>query len=285
MEIFRKSLATFLGGVMGNLGAIGAVLLPIACRPADRLHYMSEKQSSWLSRWTSPARLLFLVALAMHGIPATASPKDSSGIPRNHRAAKRTFALLIIPVAAVALAACGGGGSFGSMSGRSVRTSPVPASSVVSEHNDQDVRFAQMMIRHHRQAIEMAMLGKSRASMPEVKQLATAIEAAQALEIKQMTAWLRSWGASVPSGDMGMGHDMGEGMMSEQDMKKLGTLSGTQFDKTFLTMMIKHHQGAVMMAKTEQTSGQSSAAKTLAGHIVTSQNAEITKMQGLLKKM
>ena len=65
-------------------------------------------------------------------------------------------------------------------------------------------------------------------------------------------------------------------------MKKLGTLSGTAFDKTFLQMMIKHHQGAITMAKTEQAQGSSADAKALADSIVTSQSAEITTMQKLL---
>jgi uncharacterized protein (DUF305 family) len=73
-----------------------------------------------------------------------------------------------------------------------------------------------------------------------VKQLAGRIEQAQGPEIKKMTGWLRAWGASTSSHD---GMHMGDGMMSDQDMKKLATLSGNAFDKTFPQMMIKHHQG------------------------------------------
>jgi uncharacterized protein (DUF305 family) len=53
----------------------------------------------------------------------------------------------------------------------------------------------------------------------------------------------------------------------------------------FLQMMIKHHQGAVTMAKTEQGQGINADAKALADAIVTSQTAEITKMQNMLKNM
>ncbi|MFI0449682.1 DUF305 domain-containing protein [Actinomadura sp. 6N118] len=168
-------------------------------------------------------------------------------------------------------------------------TSATPATGQQpGQHNDQDVMFAQMMIPHHQQALEMAKPAKTKASMPQVKKLAADIEKAQDPEIKQMTAWLTSWGASMPSPGASMdhsGHGGAEGMMSAQDMTKLNKLSGMAYDKAFLDMMIKHHQGAVTMAKKEQTSGQFPAAKTMAGAIITSQTAEITTMRNLLKNM
>lgn len=207
---------------------------------------------------------------------------------------KRTMALAITPILAFTLAACGGddGDSSGAVSGHSVSPSSAPttAQPQAGPHNDQDVIFAQMMIPHHQQAIEMARLAKTRASMTEVKQLATEIEGAQDPEIKTMTGWLTSWGASVPSGGMegmeGMDHGGGaDGMMTEQEMQRLTKLSGMAFDKAFLEMMIKHHQGAITMAKEQQKSGQFPAAKTLAGNVVTTQSAEINKMRDLLNKM
>ncbi|GAA2108577.1 DUF305 domain-containing protein [Actinomadura alba] len=199
---------------------------------------------------------------------------------------KRAFAMLVIPVAGFTLAACGGtNDGSDSMSGHAMSTTSAPAPSAAGQHNDQDIKFAQGMIPHHQQAIQMAELASSRASMSEVEQLATAIKASQGPEIQQMTGWLNSWNATVPSPDMHVGHDMGDGMMSVQDMEKLEKLSGSRFDKAFLTMMIEHHQGAITMAKTEQAGGMSSAAKSLADAIVTSQSTEITTMRALLKKM
>jgi uncharacterized protein (DUF305 family) len=193
---------------------------------------------------------------------------------------KRAYSLLLVPVAALTLAACGGGGnkdSGHSMAGHSMGASSAPAS---SEHDSQDEMFAQMMIPHHQQAVAMAKQAATKASSPEVKKLAAQIEQAQDPEIQKMTGWLKTWGVAAPSGGMDMGQ--GDGMMSEQDMKKLDTLSDKAFDKAFLQMMIKHHQGAITMAKAEQASGASADAKALANSIVTSQSAEITTMQQLL---
>jgi uncharacterized protein (DUF305 family) len=193
---------------------------------------------------------------------------------------KRIYVLLAVPVLAV-VAACGSDNDTGgATASRSMTTSAAPGQA--AGHNDQDVMFAQMMIPHHQQAVEMTALAPGRAAHPEVKQLSKAIEAAQNPEIQKMTGWLNSWGAGTPGEHMHMGHGGAAGMMSEAEMNKLESLSGPAFDRAFLRMMIKHHEGAVTMAKTEQQSGSFAAAKQMAGGIVTSQTAEITKMRQLL---
>ena len=156
--------------------------------------------------------------------------------------------------------------------------------------NDADVSFAQGMIPHHAQAVEMADIASTRASSAKVKDLASRIKAAQGPEIATMTAWLKSWNKPVTAssgggmaGMAGMGSGASAmGMMSDADMKGLGAASGAAFDKMFLTMMIEHHKGAIDMAKTEQTDGKFAATKALAGSIVTAQQAEIDEMGKLL---
>jgi uncharacterized protein (DUF305 family) len=74
------------------------------------------------------------------------------------------------------------------------------------------------------------------------------------------------------------------GMMSADDMKQLEQAKGAEFDKMWLDMMIKHHQGAIDMAKTELGKGASTDAKGLAQKIIDAQQAEITEMQGQLSK-
>ncbi|TYB44215.1 DUF305 domain-containing protein [Actinomadura chibensis] len=198
---------------------------------------------------------------------------------------KRVFALAVVPVLAVALTACGDDDS-GSMPEHSMRPGSSSSAGTRSEaHNGQDVMFAQMMIPHHRQAIEMADLAATRASSPEVGRLAAAIKKAQDPEITRLSGWLTSWGVAVPpSGTGSMHHGGMDGMMSAKDMKDLEAAKGRAFDTSFLEMMIEHHQGAVEMAKTEQASGRFPAAKRMAGDIVSSQSAEIAKMRSLLKR-
>jgi len=192
---------------------------------------------------------------------------------------KRLIAALAASVFVVS--GCGSAGSSGSAGGHDGHGMAGP-SSTASGHNAADVMFAKMMIPHHRQAVEMAELADGTAG-PQVTKLAAAIKKAQGPEITEMSGWLKAWGEPVPS-DGGTEHGMshGDGMMSDADMKKLRGMSGAAFDRMFLTMMIKHHQGAVAMAKTERAGGAYPAAKSLASSIITTQNAEIAKMRTML---
>lgn len=185
------------------------------------------------------------------------------------------------------LAACGSGehSPSGTRHGPATGSTPSGSSAPGAVFNDADVTFAQMMIVHHRQAVDMAALADGRAADAKVTDLASTIKAAQDPEIATMTSWLTSWGkpAAVPDGGAhGAGHVDMPGMMSDADMAKLENATGAAFDKQFLTMMIAHHQGAVTMAKDQLQNGANPAAKALAQKIITDQEAEIAEMNTLL---
>lgn len=206
-------------------------------------------------------------------------------------------------LAAAALVACGGssGDSQATTTGGNPTSAGAPGAGTTAAgpHNDIDVEFAQMMIPHHQQAVEMAKLAAGRAGNPQVKQLAATIAAAQQPEIATMTGWLTAWGepTTMPgmpgmptaSGGGHGGHDMGggtmPGMMSEGDMMILESLTGTEFDRSFLTMMTAHHQGAIDMAKAAQGEGLYKPAIELAKSIQTSQTTEIRTMKQLLAQL
>ncbi|MEV1143180.1 DUF305 domain-containing protein [Micromonospora sp. NPDC049799] len=190
--------------------------------------------------------------------------------------------------AAVVLTACGGDHSSGGNHGMPAATGAAPsAGASAATVDDADVMFAQMMIPHHQQAVEMADLATTRAGDSEVKRLAGQIKAAQGPEIATMSGWLAEWGRPAPSPGAEMPHmDHGmPGMMSEADMSKLAAASGREFDRQFLTMMIAHHEGAVTMAQTELSEGADPRAKDLAQQIITSQQAEIATMRKILDRL
>ncbi|MEV2216977.1 DUF305 domain-containing protein [Streptomyces sp. NPDC050997] len=217
---------------------------------------------------------------------------------RNTRTLTRRAVLTAASVtAALVLAACGndsGSGSGGDAGGDSSASSSASAGATAGAHNAQDVSFAQGMIPHHRQALEMAKLAADRASSAKVKDLAARVEKAQDPEIKTMSGWLRSWGEDVPTSSdstaesmPGMDHSGGSampGMMDGSDMDELEKASGADFDTMFLTMMIDHHKGAVDMAGTEKSKGEYGPATSMADDIVTAQTAEMTEMNKLLGK-
>lgn len=207
---------------------------------------------------------------------------------------KRAVALCGGAAVAVAIAGCSGGESNAghSESHGTSTTSSAAAAPSAGEHNDADVMFAQHMIPHHQQAVEMSdvLLAKQGVD-PKVTELATAIKAAQGPEIAQMQDWLSQWGnPSMPpmEGEGHDGHDMegasgdSMGMMSGEQMTALKNATGAEAGRLFLTGMIAHHEGAIEMAQTEITNGQFGPAIDMARTIATTQQQEIDTMNDLL---
>ena len=147
------------------------------------------------------------------------------------------------------------------------------ASESNSGYSSQDIMFAEMMIPHHEQAIEMSDLALKNSTNPEVLALAQKIKDAQAPEIEQM----KSWGASSMAH---MGHMM-DGMLSYEEISELAAASGSEFDRLFLEGMIKHHEGAIDMAEMVIDSKNAEVA-ALANAIIEAQRAEIATMKELL---
>ncbi|MGO4144194.1 DUF305 domain-containing protein [Paenarthrobacter sp. YAF11_1] len=184
----------------------------------------------------------------------------------------------------LAVTGCASPANPGSMPGMDHGNSGTSAPSNITsaDHNAADAMFAQVMIPHHAQAVEMSDAMLTKADIPTaVTQLAVKIKAAQAPEIEKMTGWLKGWSMPVMGSSGHSGHSM-DGMLTDDDLKKLSEAKGTEAAKLFLTQMIAHHEGAVTMAKTEITQGSNPEAVQLSKDIVTSQEAEIQEMRDLL---
>jgi len=214
------------------------------------------------------------------------------------------------------------------------------SASAEEAHNQADAMFAQHMIPHHQQAIEMSdmLLGKQGID-PRVLDLAKQIKAAQGPEIEQMQTWLTQWGTPtmpmMPGTDMpghtgmptvsampgetgaptrsnmpgmpgastppsqsgepsrsmmpGMSGMPGmagmDGMMSDEDMAALQNAQGAAAGKLYLTQMITHHEGAIIMAQNEIKDGQYPAATEMARAIATGQQQEIDTMNKILASL
>ena len=144
-----------------------------------------------------------------------------------------------------------------------------------------DIMFAQMMIPHHEQAIEMSDLALQNSTNPEIRDLATKIKGEQAPEIELMESWTDShMGSHMESH---AGHMM-DGMLSEEEMDELKSARGVEFDRLFLEGMIKHHEGAIDMADDVDDSKNPDVAK-LAQSILITQRAEIELMKELLQRL
>ncbi|MFJ9011671.1 DUF305 domain-containing protein [Streptomyces canus] len=207
------------------------------------------------------------------------------------KSTRRIAAVGVVAAGALLLSACSDNGDgmagmdHGSGSNSASATTEATNTAPAGDVNDADVTFAQSMIPHHEQALEMAKMADGRASDSEIKSIAGKIEQAQDPEIKTMKGWLTSWNKptameSMPGMDMG-----GDGMMSGDDMKELEGMKGAEFDKMFAQMMIEHHNGAIAMAKDEQKNGKNADAVKMAGDIVTGQSAEVKQLQSVLDRL
>jgi uncharacterized protein (DUF305 family) len=152
------------------------------------------------------------------------------------------------------------------------------------QFNDDDVMFAQMMIPHHEQAIEMSdiALDPTIGASDVVRNTAKEIKSAQDPEIAFMKGVLTSWGKSVEM-DASMDHsEMMDGMLTLDELTALGELRGGAFDTAWLEAMIRHHEGAVSMAQDVIEKGINQELIDLAGKIIAAQQAEIDAMKALL---
>jgi uncharacterized protein (DUF305 family) len=154
-------------------------------------------------------------------------------------------------------------------------------------HTAADVRFMQGMIGHHAQALEMTALVPARTAREEMRLLAARIEVSQKDEITLMQEWLKERGESVP--DLHAHHAAGAtlmpGMLTAQEMARLADATGAGFDRLFLELMIRHHEGALVMVKELFASpggGQESAAFAFASDVYADQQIEINRMRGML---
>jgi len=183
------------------------------------------------------------------------------------------------------LAGCAGGSSSPDAASASPSAPTQGVGAVGSDVTEADVEFAQMMIVHHRDALEMAALADGRTTNTAVLEIAAAIEATQGPEIDLMASWLQRWGAEVPTGSemdpMEHGDTM-PGAMSDAQMSGLADATGADFDTRFLSLMIDHHSGAVIMAEDVLEAGADPEVLALAQQIAVFQMQEIEDMRELL---
>jgi len=191
---------------------------------------------------------------------------------------------IALTTTALLLGACGSS-DMGSMDMGSSDSSSVDMGYSIPESadfNDADVMFAQMMIPHHEQAIEMSdiALDPNTGASAAVIALATQIKGAQDPEISQMKNLLTTWGMPTEMGSMDHSSMM-DGMLSLEDMDSLGQLKGAEFDKAWAKGMIAHHEGAIAMANDVLANGKNSEILALANAVVSGQSTEIEILKPL----
>ena len=182
-------------------------------------------------------------------------------------------------------------------------SAPAPA---VQQRMAPDVDFLHHMIPHHAQALVMTALVPGRAARPELGLLAERIAVSQRDEIALMQSWLRAHGHPVPAADTALPHaapaaDTAHrahadprmhasphagmpGMLTPLELHALAASRGPAFDRLFLELMIRHHEGAITMVRDllARGGGQDSQVFAIASDVESDQRMEIARMQALL---
>jgi uncharacterized protein (DUF305 family) len=179
--------------------------------------------------------------------------------------------------------------------GKPSKTLPPSTKGTLPPPSQADVEFMQGMIMHHSQAVEMTALIPSHTENKDLRLLGARISSSQSDEISFMRRWLAARGESTSMAMPGM-PDMDKsgkpmalmpGMLTPEQMEALRQAKGAEFDHLFLTGMIQHHNGALIMVKElfdTAGAGQEADLFNFATDVDSGQRAEIRIMQSMLEK-
>jgi uncharacterized protein (DUF305 family) len=176
--------------------------------------------------------------------------------------------------------------------GQPTRTLPSSTRATLPPHSPANVQFMQGMIIHHAQAVEMTALIESHTANKEIRSLGARINRSQSDEIKFMKRWLTDRGqpispamAEMPGMDMSSHQMLMPGMLTAKQMDALRRAKDEEFDHLFLTGMIQHHNGALIMVKDlfdTAGAGQDAELFNFTTDVDSGQRAEIRIMQTML---
>ncbi|MFP1624692.1 DUF305 domain-containing protein [Streptomyces sp. 5K101] len=218
--------------------------------------------------------------------------------PRRSARTRTSFTAAVVAAAALVLAACdadsGTRAEAGTDKGTSVvapgkpgepakTLSPEEAAKAVPDDspNSADFRYAQMMIKHHEQALVMTSLADGRAGSSRIERLAGRIAAAQEPEVGAMRAWLKTHAGGGRAGSHEHDHASMPGMATDAQLDQLRHAEGPAFDELFLKLMITHHQGAITMAADVLSHGNNVTVEEMANDVIAQQTSEIGRMRSL----
>ena len=218
------------------------------------------------------------------------------------RAIPRVAAIASLIAAAFAITGCGSATRAKTSSGIGTTVSAAPqtpaelvaADNGVQPYTQADVDFVAGMIHHHAQAVLMAGWAPSHGASASVQALCERIVVAQRDEIRFMQRWLRERKLPVPDGDTshmmmtGMDMKLMPGMLTPEQLIALDKARGGDFDRLFLTGMIKHHNGAIEMVETlfaSQGAVQDEDIFKFASDVHVDQITEVNRMTSMLEAM
>ncbi|MGA8046994.1 MAG: DUF305 domain-containing protein [Dermatophilaceae bacterium] len=158
-------------------------------------------------------------------------------------------------------------------------------------HVEADIGFVRAMLHHHDQAMTMTEMVEERTTARDIRLLSARMAATQEGEIEQLENWLAARNETVrdpADGEHSHASMAGmQGMLTEEELARLAAAEGTEFDRLFLELMIKHHEGAIAMVYDLYGAGGGveSEVDSIARHVDSDQSIEISRMRQMLADM
>ncbi|WP_176460691.1 MULTISPECIES: DUF305 domain-containing protein [Nocardiaceae] len=160
-----------------------------------------------------------------------------------------------------------------------------------------DIGFAQDMLAHHQQAL--AIIGQlSPNAAPEIRAVADQISRTQLAETGQLRGWLQATGNPEqsptpmawmsPHGHHPSAHTASgamPGMATDAELTALHFTDGVANEKSFLQLMIRHHQGGIQMTQEVREHGHSRSVTTTATQMQDDQSNEVDLMVTFLTQL
>ena len=173
------------------------------------------------------------------------------------------------------------------------------AVSAAPRDDSAEAGFARDMATHHAQAVEMSFVIRDKTSDQALRTLAYDIIVTQSAQRGVFMGWLQEWGLSQASarprmawmpghahltrGTVG-GPSLMHGMATEDELRRLREAHGTDAEILFLQLMIRHHEGGIIMARAVDALTHRGDVSRMAQSIVSGQLAEIAEMKEMLAK-
>ena len=278
---------------MGEIGRHILALPVLVCDKVNAKQLTISKSDEVIMRSAGSGLLRFRALASKFDLQRASSGKVQSG--RYRIAGWRSWliapstlaALLALPVCAQQPVVVQPGAP-----GQPTRTLPSSTRAALPPSSPKDVEFMQGMIMHHAQAVEMTALIESHTQNKGLRLLGARISHSQSDEINFMKRWLATRGEpdTLPMRNMS-GMDMSThqmlmpGMLTAKQMEALRKAKSEEFDHLFLTGMIQHHTGALIMVKDlfdTAGAGQDAELFNFATDVDSGQRAEIRIMQNML---
>ena len=181
--------------------------------------------------------------------------------------ARKSIALLTVPLALLLGPACGGDDEETPAAGDTTTTTALADDA----HNDADVAFVRELLGHHRSLLALAALAPDRAASPQVLTLAEGITSSRAPEVARMEAWLEEWGEALPP-------------PVPAPPPEVTAAQAEAFDRAFAELALDHHEAAVTLAEEESDDGLHVGAVALANALALELEDEIADLEAILRQ-